>query len=178
MAYLLGLSLVACHAPATGEIVAKERKLNTAMTGADRMEELQYFVGSWLARAEDPSTGRSFTLRYEAKPTLDNAWLTGYGESQELGVRVQDFWGRDPASGEIMRVIFDNQATYATVRSAGWKGDTLLLEGESQTKSGAVPVRETITRLGPNEFRAVWEARLEKGWATYSVEHLSRKSPP
>jgi hypothetical protein len=143
---------------------------------ADPMDKLRYFVGVWLATAEDPRTGSSFTLYYEVKPALDEQWLTGYGESPELGVSIQDFWGIDPVSGELVRVIFDSQGTFGTVRSKGWEGDTLFFDGETQTPNGAIPVRLTITRHGHNAFQAVWEALLDEGWTTYAVEQLRRES--
>src|SRR5687768_6011585 len=86
------------------------------------MEDLHFFVGQWLAHAEDPSTGRKFTLRYRVAPTLDGYWLAGSGESSEMGLKVQDLWGHDPVTGEIVRVIFDSQGTFGTVKSKGWEG--------------------------------------------------------
>jgi len=141
-------------------------------TGTD---DLRYFVGSWSAQAEDPGTGRTFTLRYRIEPTLDGTWLTGYAESPEQGVKVQDFWGRDASTGEIVRIIIDSQGTYGIARANNWEGDTLRFEGEARSREGAIPVRETITRLGSSEFKAVWEAKLESGWSVYSIEHLIRE---
>jgi hypothetical protein len=174
----LGLSIAACQIPSVHRGAVAEARLNGAPAPTLRMDDLQYFVGSWLAIAEDPSTGRSFTLRYEVAPALDGTWLAGYGESPELGVMVQDSWGHDPVNGEIVRIIFDNQGTYGTVRSTGWEGDTLVLEGESRTTNGVISVRQTITRLDPGQFRAVWEAFREGGWTTYSTEHLRREVLP
>jgi len=60
------------------------------------------------------------------------------------------------------------------VRSAGWQGETLVLEGEVRAPSGTVRVRETITRVGANELRAVWEALQDGAWSAYSEERLTR----
>jgi hypothetical protein len=141
------------------------------------VDDLSFFIGNWLARAEDPSSGRTFSIRYRVELTLDGQWLSGSGESPEMGVKVHDLWGHDPVTGEVLRVIFDSQGTFGMVRSNGWKGEVLVFEGEARGREGAVPVRETITRLGPSQFKAVWEARSETGWAPYSIEHLERKTP-
>lgn len=93
-----------------------------------------------------------------------------------MGVKVHDLWGHDPVTGEVLRVIFDSQGTFGMVRSNGWRGEVLVFEGEARGREGAVPVRETITRLGPSQFKAVWEARSETGWAPYSIEHLERQT--
>lgn len=138
-------------------------------------EALRFFAGRWLATARDPGTGRSFTLRYEVTPVLGGAWLSGAGESPELGIQVRDMWGRDPATGEIVRVIFQGDGTHGTVRSPGWRGDTLRFEGEVQAGDGVQRVRETITRLGPDEFDALWEAMIDGSWTPYSDEHLVRQ---
>jgi hypothetical protein len=138
------------------------------------MRDLEYFVGTWIAQCEDPGTGRRFTLQYRVDPALDGAWLAGFGESEELGVKVRDFWGRDPITGDVVRIILDNHSTHGVARGKGWEGEILRLEGRARGKEGEIDVRETITRLGPSEFKAVWEAKLDKGWTTYSIEHLKR----
>lgn len=138
------------------------------------MDDIQYFLGSWKAKAKDPRTGQKHTLPYTVEPVLDGAWLAGSGESVETGVKMHDLWGHDPVSGEILRVIFDSRGTYATVRSQGWDGDKLVLEGNSRGEKGEIRVRETITRLSSSEFKAVWEAYLDQDWITYSVETVSR----
>jgi hypothetical protein len=138
------------------------------------LHDLAYFVGDWRATARDPSTGRTFTLRYTVEPTLDGSWLTGHGHAPELKLTIRDYWGRDPVSGEIVRVIIDSSGTFGVARGKGWEGDVLRLEGEARTKGGASPVRETITRRGPSRFEAVWEAKGDSGWAAYSIEQLER----
>jgi hypothetical protein len=163
-AYLMGCATVQSSAPT-----------NSGLRETARAEELHYFIGSWSAQAEDPGTGRTFTFRYKIEPTLDGTWLTGYAESPERGIKVRDFWGRDASTGEIVRIIIDSHGTYGMARAKPWEGDTLRFEGQARSKEGPILVRETITRLSSSEFKAVWEAKLEKGWSVYSNEHLKRE---
>jgi hypothetical protein len=163
LAYLIGCATVQASAPTT-----------SGLRETARTDDLHYFVGSWSAQAEDPGTGRTFTFLYRIEPTLDGTWLTGYAESPEQGVKVRDFWGRDASTGEIVRIIIDSQGTYGIARAKSWEGDTLRFEGEARSKEGTILVRETITRLDSSEFKAVWEAKLEKGWSVYSIERLKR----
>jgi hypothetical protein len=51
-----------------------------------------------------------------------------------------------------------------------------VLEGDSSRNGRTLPLRETITRVGPNEFRAVWEAFRDGAWSPYSVERLTRQA--
>jgi hypothetical protein len=157
-------ALVACGA-------SKPRPLRDT-----RVDELGYFVGSWLAEARDPSTGRTFTLRYDVRPALSGTWVAGHGEAPELHLEIHDFWGRDPVTGDFVRVLFDSGGGYGTVTSPGWDGPTLRFEGEVRGDGGTSAVRETITRRGATEFDAVWEEKRNGVWTAYSVEHL-RKQP-
>ena len=136
---------------------------------------LVFFTGCWHASAEDPSTKQRFTLRYCVEPALAGAFSFGRGVSTELGLEVHDVWGVDALTGEVTRTLFDSNGTQGQVRSKGWDGDTLVLEGEGRGRDGATRVRETIVRSGPDAFRATWEAFVDGRWAAYSVETLTRE---
>jgi hypothetical protein len=73
--------------------------------------------------------------------------------------------------------VFDSSGAFGVVRAPGWQGDRLVLEGDVRSPGGVVRVRETITRLGPDRFRAVWEAQRNGAWSVYSVEELTRRRP-
>jgi hypothetical protein len=141
---------------------------------APRADGLDYFVGAWSATARDPSTGEEIAFEYRVEPVLGGTWLRGAGEGP--GLKATDMWGRDPAGSGIIRVVFDGSGVYALVRSAGWAGDTLVLEGEVPQRGGAMRVRETIRRVGPDTFEAVWEAFRDGAWAPYSIERLTRRT--
>jgi hypothetical protein len=136
--------------------------------------ELQYFVGTWHVAARDPSTNDLMTITYKVEPSAGGRWLTGHGESSDLSVQARDSWGIDPATGDILRFVFDSSGAYGIVRAREWNGDRLVLEGEAHSKSGPTKVRETITRLGPNRFEAVWEAMQGGSWKAYSIEEATR----
>lgn len=155
--------------------------------GAARSEErttevkaggLAFFAGTWELRGEDPASGTRFEMRYVVRPVLGGTWLEGRGAAAALGVEVRDVWGRDAATGEIVRTIHQSNGAYGTVRARGWDGDTLVLEGEVHLPGGVVPVRETIRRTGDDRFEAVWEARKDGAWVTYSIERLTRARTP
>lgn len=139
--------------------------------------ELTFFIGRWHATAHDPSTGKQFELDYIIAPALRGAWYIGTGSSAALGIEIHDLWGKDPSTGELVRTIFDSSGTFGTVRSRGWSGDTLIFEGPAASTRGSTTVRETIRRVGPDEFDAVWEMRTGETWTPYSVEKLRRVGP-
>jgi hypothetical protein len=146
-------------------------------TVASSISELAYFVGRWRAEARDPSSGKQFQFDYTIEPALRGAWLIGTGFVAALDLEIHDLWGKDPVTGEIVRTIFDSARTSGTVRSRGWTGDTLILEGTATSTGGPATLRETIRRVGPDEFHAVWEARTSETWSPYSIETLRRQPP-
>ena len=135
--------------------------------------DLDFLVGSWDVVATSPSDGTSERIRYDVRPLTRASWLTGRGSSDT--VDASDVWGRDPVTGEIMRIVFDGSGTYAVVRSPGWADGQLVLEGDARSAGGTVRIRETIRTVSENEFTATWEAWRNGSWSAYSIERASRR---
>jgi hypothetical protein len=133
--------------------------------------ELAYFVGTWAITAVDPRTGEKEGFSYRVEPALGGSWLSGAGASTTGDFASRDMWGRNPDKGGISRIVFSGGGTYAILRSDGWKADTLVFESESPR------LRQTITRVSPNEFRAVWEMFSDGRWTAYSDERVIRSRP-
>ena len=177
MRRILSSLLLATALTAAAPAVAQDASSPPAAPSAKVAPEgLDYMVGTWLGEGKDPSSGETFSFVYRVEPEVGGAWITGYGESKDAGFKSRDIWGREPKTGEIMRVIFNDGGGYATIRSPGWKGDTLVLEGESYGRTGSLRLRETITRISPTEFQAVWEAFRDGKWAPYSIERVTRRT--
>jgi len=138
------------------------------------VEPLSYFIGTWSVVSTDPGGGDELRVCYSIQPFVRHKWLSGVAISSTTGVGSKDVWGRDDASGELFRTIFDASGTYALVRSPGWKGETLVLEGDARSGGGTMQVRETIQRLSGNEFKATWEALRGGKWSVYAIESATR----
>ena len=138
-------------------------------------KDLEYFVGSWRVSARDPATGEVVTIDYQVEPIPGGRWLAGRGESADRSIAARDTWGIDPATGQIVRFVFDGSGAYGIVRAQGWTGDRLILTGDAQAKGGPTKVRETIKRNGRNRFEAVWEAMVDGAWKVYSIEVATRR---
>ena len=152
--------------------------LHLALAGgaAAQVRDLDYFLGQWTVASRDPASGEVVQVAYTIEATPGGAWLAGVSASSDGSLSARDMWGRDPLTGEIIRVIFDGSGTFATVRSRGWARDKLVLEGEARSKGGTVRVRETISRLSPQRFEALWEAYRNGAWSAYAVETVTRRS--
>jgi hypothetical protein len=147
-----------------------------APVASAKAEGVGYFVGRWDVASRDPSGGDVLQVAYTVEQTPGGWWAAGAGASSDGSLQSRDMWGRDPLSGELIRVIFDGSGTYATVRSPGWAGDRLVLEGEARSPNGVVRVRETITRLTAQRFEAVWEAYRDGKWVPYALETVTRRT--
>ena len=137
-------------------------------------EPLRYFIGTWRVVSIDPAGGDDLHVCYSIQPFVGDKWVSGVAIATTPGFASKDVWGRDGASGELIRTIFDASGTYAVVRSPGWKGDTLVLDGEAKSAGGAIRVRETIRRVAANEFQATWEALRGGRWTAYAIETATR----
>ena len=149
-------------------------------SGADARDpsvgSLRYFLGTWGVVSVDPDGGGDLRVCYSVQPFVGKEWISGVARSEKPDFGSKDVWGYVRASGELIRTIFDASGTYAIVRSPGWKGDTLALDGEAKSAGGVMQVRETIRRVSENEFRATWEARRGGKWSAYAIETATRVS--
>jgi hypothetical protein len=152
--------------------------MQMALAGAAnaQTQDLSFLVGRWHVASRDPPNGEVLQVDYTIEKAPGGAWLAGASASKDRSINARDMWGRDPLTGEVMRVIFDGSGTFATVRSQGWTGDKLVLEGEARSKGGTVRVRETISGVSPLGFEAVWEAYRNGAWSVYAIESATRRA--
>lgn len=146
-----------------------------AQAAGAQTQDLNFLVGHWHVASKDPASGEVLRVEYTIEKAPGGAWLMGASTSNDRSINARDMWGRDPLTGEVMRVIFDGSGTFAIVRSHGWTGDKLVLEGEARSKGGTVRVRETISHVSPDGFDAVWEADRHGLWSAYAVESATRR---
>jgi hypothetical protein len=130
-------------------------------------------IGTWSVVSVDPAGGDDLRVCYSVQPFV-GAWIAGVATSKTSDFGSKDVWGIDRASGDLFRTIFDASGTYAVVRSPGWKGDTLVLDGTARSDGGTIRVRETIHQVSKNEFRATWEALRGGKWSAYAIETATR----
>lgn len=150
--------------------------LTLAGAAAAQPKDLNYFLGRWDVASKDPASGEILQVDYTIEAAPGGAWLAGASVAKDGSLSARDMWGRDPMTGEVIRVIFDGSGTFAMVRSPGWVGDKLVLEGEARSKGGMVRVREIISRISPQRFEAVWEAYRNGAWSAYAVETVTRRA--
>jgi hypothetical protein len=144
------------------------------VTSSQSVESLRYLIGTWRVVSTGPGGGDELRVCYSIQPFVGDKWLSGVATSSASRVESKDVWGRDDASGQLFRTIFDASGTYAIVRSPGWNGETLVLNGDARSGGGTMQVRETIRRVSANEFKATWEALRGGKWGVYAIETATR----
>jgi hypothetical protein len=157
---LISAALLLAAAPAGGQAQADQF--------------LTYLVGTWGVVSVDPAGGDPLRVCYSVQPFVGDKWISGVAVSATPGFGSKDVWGVDGSTGELTRTIFDVSGTYAVVRSPGWADNALVLEGNALSSGGSMRVRETIRRVGPDEFTATWEAFRKDKWSAYAVETAKR----
>jgi hypothetical protein len=135
---------------------------------------LSYLIGTWRVLSTDAAGGGDLRVCYSVRPFAGAKWLSGEATSRTPSFGSKDVWGVAGASGELIRTIFDTSGTYAVVRSPGWKGDVMILEGDARSNTGTLRVRETIQRLSKDRFSATWEALRGRKWSVYAIETATR----
>jgi len=169
------LGLILCLFAAS-PAAARAQPPAAAAAPSPALADLAFLIGAWDVVVRTPGTTETAIVRYEVRPISGSAWLSGHGVSTAVGLDARDVWGRDPATGEITRTIYDSGGTYGLVRAAGWRSDVLVLEGEARSPGGAIRVRQSLRRDGPDRFFVTWEAQRNGAWVPYSLEEATRRS--
>ena len=141
-------------------------------------EQLRPLAGTWQVVSVAPGGSERLEVCYRVEPVLGGRFLAGHATAAAPDFGSRDMWGLDEASGEVIRSIFDISGTHAVVRSKGWQGGTLVLEGDARSKNGSLRVRETNKRVSDSEFTATWEAWRGGKWQAYALETARRVNVP
>ena len=127
--------------------------------------DIDYFKGKWTVTMKD---NPQQTFVWTVKDDLQGAWLAGAVEKN--GERVStDFWRLN--GGKIERFAFTSGGLFVHIESAGWQSNILVMTGTASDKTGETKIRETITKTGSQQFRALWESQSADGkWTTFADE--------
>lgn len=148
------------------------------MRRSKRLEPLAFFEGSWRGVNEQDAAGEPAEVHFTLELDLGGDWLSGgfvVGTGAETELEGKHVWGYDPLAREFLSTFFDSTGLFGTLRSKGWDGETWTWEGQATTSEQTLPIRQTITRTGPDSIEVLWEARFEKDrWTQTSRETMER----
>lgn len=119
----------------------------------DKLDDLAWLVGSWVAKTKDREVRVSFSWN-EAKTFLENRFSVTEGGRVATG-GVQEI-GRDPRTGQLCSWVFSDDGGRGQAR---WvrDGNRWVMESAGMTPDGAPTTATNIlTRVNDNEF--LWQS--------------------
>jgi hypothetical protein len=81
----------------------------------------------------------------------------------------------DSAAKQFLMIWVDNMGGWSQSRSSGWKGDTLVYEGDAHMGGQTMRSRDTFTRSGAGSMRHAWEAQINNKWMPLGEETCKKK---
>lgn len=152
---------------------------------APEMAQLDYFVGTWNCQGKSlPSPfGPAGDLKGSVQVTkdLNGFWQSGTVKASMPGAAPSmPFEGRfhvtyDPGAKGFVMLWVDNMGGWSQSRANGWKGDTLVYDGESHMGPQTFKSRDTFVRSGAGSMKHTWEASVNGKWMTLGEETCQKK---
>ena len=149
---------------------------------APEMSQIAYFEGSWSCQGKmnESPLGPAGEIQGTAdiKRDLGGFWQSGTikGTSKNMPPMEGRFHATyDPAAKQFMMLWVDNMGGWAQSRSSGWKGDTIVYEGEARMGPQKMRARDTFTRSGAGTMKHMWEAEIDGKWMVLGEETCRKK---
>lgn len=163
-------------------ILAQDKPQPEMPKPAPEMSQLAYFEGSWTCEgkiAESPM-GPAGEMRTTAdiKPDLNGFWQTGMikGTMKDMPPMQGQFHSTyDPAEKQFVMLWVDNMGGWAQSSSTGWKGDTMVYEGDSHMGPMKMRTRDTFTRGAGSTMKHTWDAEMNGKWTPLGEETCTKK---
>lgn len=149
---------------------------------APEMSQIAFFEGSWSCQGKvnESPMGPAGEIRSTAdiKRDLGGFWQSGMIKGTMKGMPPME--GRfhatyDQAAKGFTMMWVDNMGGWSRSTSSGWKGDTIVWEGEAQMGPQKMRSRDTFTRSGPSVMKHTWEAEMNGKWTAIGEESCKKK---
>lgn len=149
---------------------------------APEMSQLAYFEGSWSCQgkiSESPmGPAGEIQSTAEIKRDLNGFWQTGMIKGTMTNMPPME--GRfhatyDPGAKQFLMLWVDNMGGWSQSRSDGWKGDTIVYEGESHMGPEKMRMRDTFVRSDTGTMKHTWEAEMNGKWTNLGEETCKKK---
>ena len=149
---------------------------------APEMAQVAYFEGNWSCSGKTFATpmGPAGTMTSTAEIRKDLGGHFQSGTIKGTQPNQPPFEGRfhmtyDPGLKQFVMLWVDNMGGWAQSSAAGWKGDTLVYEGEGHMGGQTMKSRDTFTRSGPAAMKHTWEMQVTGKWMPAGEETCQKK---
>jgi hypothetical protein len=149
---------------------------------AAEMAQLAYFEGSWSCTGqvnESPfGPAGKVTSTADIRKDLGGFWQSG--TIKGTMANMPPFEGRfhatyDPGAKQFVMLWVDSMGGWSRSMAAGWKGDTIVYEGESHMGPQSMTTRDSFTRSGAGSMKHAWEAQIDGKWTPLGEETCTKK---
>lgn len=149
---------------------------------AAEMSQLAGMEGRWSCEGKMFQTPMSpaGTMKSTAdiRRDLDGHFQTG--TIKGTSATMPPFEGRfhttyDTGMKQFVMLWVDNMGGWAQTTSAGWKGDTMVYEGEGHMGGQAMKSRDTFTRSGTGSLKHSWEMEVGGKWVPAGEETCTKQ---
>lgn len=171
---------------AVGLFAASFAAVGSAQQGppqpAAEMAQMAYFEGSWACEGKmlDSPAGPGGPMKgtVDIRKDLNGHFLTGTVKAEMP--KMPPFEGRfnatyDSGMKQFVMLWIDNMGGWSQTTSPGWKGDTLVYEGDSHMGGQTMKSRDTFTKQGPATMKHAWEIQMGDKWTQVGDETCRKK---
>lgn len=150
---------------------------------APELSQVAYFVGDWTCtgQAEASPFGPSHPTQatVHIHKDLGGFWQTGRYEEAKSAQNPQPMvfamvWGYDTAAKALILDGYDSFGNRSHEKSAGWKDNVLVFEGESAGDGPAIPARDTFTKKSDAVLEHFAEMQMDGKWIRLDHETCTR----
>lgn len=149
---------------------------------APEMAQITYFEGTWACSGkmfESPmGPAGAMTSNVEVRKDLNGHFQTGTitGSSPNM----PPFEGRfnatyDAGMKQYVMLWVDNMGGWSQSASLGWKGDSMVYEGDSHMGGQTMKGRDTFTKSGAASMKHTWELQVNGKWMLVGDETCQKK---
>jgi hypothetical protein len=149
---------------------------------APEMSQMAYFEGNWTCSGKmiDSPMGPGGPTKstVNARRDLDGFFVTGVVKGTMPNMPPIE--GRfhmtyDTGLKQFVMLWIDNMGAWAQNTSPGWKGDTLVYEGDGHMGGQTMKGRDTFTKSGPTSMKRVSEMEMNGKWMPMGEETCTKK---
>ncbi len=149
---------------------------------ASEMSQIAYFEGNWSCQGKMLETpfGPAGEMKGTVTVKKDLGGFFQSGVVKGTMPNMPPFEGRfhvtfDPGAKQFVMLWVDSMGGWAQSSASGWKGDTLVYEGDSHMGPQTFKSRDTFTRAGASAMKHAWEANVNGKWIAIGEETCNKK---
>ncbi|MEO6212312.1 MAG: DUF1579 family protein [Vicinamibacterales bacterium] len=149
---------------------------------APEMSQMAFFEGSWTCsgKMSESPMGPAGAMKstVEVRKDLNGHFQTGTIKGSMPN--MPPFEGRfnstyDAGMKQYLMMWVDNMGGWSQSASSGWKGDSLVYEGDTHMGGQTMKGRDTFTKSGPASMKHTWEMQMDGKWMPLGDETCQKK---